>query len=45
MPTQKMNKFLPPFVPHRELHPAKTVTMGFAMSDYFAEIMKAKMKP
>ena len=38
-----MNKFLPPFVPHATLHPAKPVTMGaFAMSDYFAEIMKAK---
>ncbi|HBL53063.1 MAG TPA: pyruvate ferredoxin oxidoreductase, partial [Syntrophaceae bacterium] len=35
--------FLPPFVPHATLHPAKPVTMGaFAMSDYFAEIMKAK---
>ncbi|MBN1474856.1 MAG: pyruvate ferredoxin oxidoreductase [Syntrophaceae bacterium] len=44
MPTQEeVNQFLPPFVPHATLHPAKPVTMGaFAMSDYFAEIMKAK---
>ena len=44
MPTQEeVNKFLPPFVPHATLHPAKPVTMGaFAMSDYFTEIMKAK---
>jgi len=44
MPSQEeVNKFLPPFVPHATLHPAKPVTMGaFAMSDYFAEIMKAK---
>jgi pyruvate ferredoxin oxidoreductase alpha subunit len=44
MPTQEeVNKFLPPFVPHATLHPAKPVTMGaFAMSDYFPEIMKAK---
>ena len=38
-----MDEFLPPFVPHATLHPAKPVTMGaFAMSDYFTEIMKAK---
>ena len=44
MPTQEeVNQFLPPFVPHATLHPAKPVTMGaFAMSDYFTEIMKAK---
>ena len=44
MPTQEeVNQFLPPFVPHATLHPSKPVTMGaFAMSDYFAEIMKAK---
>jgi len=44
MPTQEeVNEFLPPFVPHATLHPAKPVTMGaFAMSDYFTEIMKAK---
>jgi len=44
MPTQEeVDKFLPPFAPHATLHPAKPVTMGaFAMSDYFAEIMKAK---
>lgn len=44
MPSQEeVNQFLPPFVPHATLHPAKPVTMGaFAMSDYFAEIMKAK---
>ncbi|HON58614.1 MAG TPA: transketolase C-terminal domain-containing protein [Smithella sp.] len=44
MPTQEeVDRFLPPFVPHATLHPAKPVTMGaFAMSDYFAEIMKAK---
>ena len=44
MPSQEeVNKFLPPFVPHATLHPAKPVTMGaFAMSDYFTEIMKAK---
>ncbi len=44
MPTQEeVDKFLPPFVPHVTLHPAKHVNMGdFAMSDYFAEIMKAK---
>jgi pyruvate ferredoxin oxidoreductase alpha subunit len=44
MPSQEeVNKFLPPFVPHATLHPAKPVTMGaFAMSDYFPEIMKAK---
>ncbi|MFH0977419.1 MAG: transketolase C-terminal domain-containing protein [Spirochaetota bacterium] len=44
MPTQEeVDKFLPPFVPHATLHPAKPVTMGaFSMSDYFTEIMKAK---
>jgi pyruvate ferredoxin oxidoreductase alpha subunit len=44
MPTQEeVDKFLPPFVPHATLHPAKPVTMGaFAMADYFPEIMKAK---
>ena len=44
MPSQEdVDKFLPPFVPHATLHPAKPVTMGaFAMSDYFTEIMKAK---
>lgn len=44
MPTQEeVDSFLPPFVPHATLHPAKPVTMGaFAMSDYFTEIMKAK---
>lgn len=44
LPSQEeVDKFLPPFVPHATLHPAKPVTMGaFAMSDYFAEIMKAK---
>ncbi|HPC84862.1 MAG TPA: transketolase C-terminal domain-containing protein [Smithellaceae bacterium] len=44
MPSQdEVNRFLPPFVPHATLHPAKPVTMGaFAMSDYFTEIMKAK---
>lgn len=44
MPTQEeVNQFLPPFVPHATLHPARPVTMGaFAMSDYFTEIMKAK---
>jgi pyruvate ferredoxin oxidoreductase alpha subunit len=44
MPTQEeVDKFLPPFVPHATLHPAKPVTMGaFAMSDYFTEAMKAK---
>ena len=44
MPTQEeVDKFLPLFVPHATLHPAKPVTMGaFAMSDYFTEIMKAK---
>jgi pyruvate ferredoxin oxidoreductase alpha subunit len=44
MPSQEeVDAFLPPFVPHATLHPAKPVTMGaFAMSDYFAEIMKAK---
>jgi len=44
MPTQEeVNQFLPPFVPHATLHPSKPITMGaFAMSDYFAEIMKAK---
>jgi pyruvate ferredoxin oxidoreductase alpha subunit len=44
MPTQEeVNEFLPPFVPHATLHPARPVTMGaFAMSDYFTEIMKAK---
>ncbi|HQG65431.1 MAG: pyruvate ferredoxin oxidoreductase [Smithella sp.] len=44
MPSQEeVDKFLPPFVPHATLHPARPVTMGaFAMSDYFAEIMKAK---
>ncbi|NLA42115.1 MAG: pyruvate ferredoxin oxidoreductase [Smithella sp.] len=40
---EEVEKFLPPFVPHATLHPAKPVTMGaFAMSDYFTEIMKAK---
>jgi len=40
---EEVDQFLPPFVPHATLHPAKPVTMGaFAMSDYFAEIMKAK---
>ncbi|MBN1363526.1 MAG: pyruvate ferredoxin oxidoreductase [Syntrophaceae bacterium] len=40
---EEVDKFLPTFVPHATLHPAKPVTMGaFAMSDYFAEIMKAK---
>ncbi len=40
---EEVDKFLPPFVPHATLHPAKPVTMGaFAMSDYFTEIMKAK---
>jgi pyruvate ferredoxin oxidoreductase alpha subunit len=44
IPTQEeVDKFLPPFVPHATLHPAKPVTMGaFSMSDYFTEIMKAK---
>ncbi|KAF0159657.1 MAG: pyruvate ferredoxin oxidoreductase alpha subunit [Syntrophaceae bacterium] len=44
MPTQEdVDQFLPPFVPHATLHPARPVTMGaFAMSDYFTEIMKAK---
>lgn len=44
MPTQEeVNEFLPSFVPHATLHPAKPVTMGaFSMSDYFTEIMKAK---
>ena len=44
MPTQEeVDQFLPPFMPHATLHPAKPVTMGaFAMSDYFTEIMKAK---
>ncbi|HOG12296.1 MAG: transketolase C-terminal domain-containing protein [Smithellaceae bacterium] len=44
MPSQEeVDAFLPPFVPHATLHPAKPVTMGaFAMSDYFTEIMKAK---
>jgi pyruvate ferredoxin oxidoreductase alpha subunit len=44
MPLQEeVDKFLPAFVPHATLHPAKPVTMGaFAMSDYFTEIMKAK---
>jgi pyruvate ferredoxin oxidoreductase alpha subunit len=44
MPSQEeVDKFLPPFVPHAALHPAKPVTMGaFAMSDYFTEIMKVK---
>ncbi len=44
MPSQEeVDQFLPPFVPHATLHPAKPVTMGaFAMSDYFTEIMKAK---
>lgn len=44
LPTQEeVDEFLPPFVPHATLHPAKPVTMGaFAMSDYFTEIMKAK---
>jgi pyruvate ferredoxin oxidoreductase alpha subunit len=44
LPTQEeVDQFLPPFAPHATLHPAKPVTMGaFAMSDYFAEIMKAK---
>lgn len=44
MPTQEdVDKFLPPFVPHATLHPARPVTMGaFSMSDYFTEIMKAK---
>lgn len=44
MPTQEeVDKFLPPFVPHATLHPARPVTMGaFAMADYFTEIMKAK---
>jgi len=44
MPTQEeVDQFLPPFVPHATLHPAKPVTMGaFAMADYFPEIMKAK---
>lgn len=44
MPDQEeVSKFLPPFVPHATLHPARPVTMGaFAMSDYFTEIMKAK---
>ena len=40
---EEVDRFLPPFVPHATLHPAKPVTMGaFAMSDYFTEIMKAK---
>jgi pyruvate ferredoxin oxidoreductase alpha subunit len=40
---EEVDKFLPPFVPHATLHPAKPVTMGaFAMSDYFTEAMKAK---
>lgn len=40
---EEVNQFLPPFVPHATLHPAKPVTMGaFAMADYFPEIMKAK---
>jgi len=40
---EEVYRFLPPFVPHATLHPAKPVTMGaFAMSDYFTEIMKAK---
>ena len=44
MPTQEeVDQFLPPFVPHATLHPAKPVTMGaFSMADYFTEIMKAK---
>ena len=44
LPTQEeVDRFLPPFTPHATLHPARPVTMGaFAMSDYFAEIMKAK---
>ena len=44
MPTQEeVDQFLPPFLPHATLHPARPVTMGaFAMSDYFTEIMKAK---
>jgi len=44
MPDQEeVRNFLPPFVPHATLHPARPVTMGaFAMSDYFTEIMKAK---
>lgn len=40
---EEVDQFLPPFVPHATLHPARPITMGaFAMSDYFAEIMKAK---
>ncbi|HQI24132.1 MAG TPA: transketolase C-terminal domain-containing protein [Smithella sp.] len=40
---EEVDRFLPPFVPHATLHPAKPVTIGaFAMSDYFTEIMKAK---
>jgi len=44
MPSQEeVDNFLPPFAPHATLHPARPVTMGaFAMSDYFAEAMKAK---
>ena len=44
MPSQEeVDAFLPPFVPHATLHPSRPVTMGaFSMSDYFAEIMKAK---
>ena len=44
LPTQEeVDRFLPPFTPHATLHPARPVTMGaFAMSDCFAEIMKAK---
>lgn len=43
-PEQKaINKFLPPRKPYATLHPDKVVTMGaFAMSDIFAEVMKAK---
>jgi pyruvate ferredoxin oxidoreductase alpha subunit len=40
---EEVAKFLPPFVPHATLHPAKPVTMGaFTMSDYFTEALKAK---
>ena len=40
---EEVARFLPPFVPHATLHPARPVTMGaFSMSDYFTEIMKAK---
>jgi pyruvate ferredoxin oxidoreductase alpha subunit len=40
---EEVAKFLPPFVPHATLHPAKPVTMGaFTMSDYFTEALMAK---